>query len=449
MASALGFLNPRGNLFAAGLSFGAQGVIRLGSSLILTRILRPEAYGTVTILLSVMLVVEMLADIGVTVFVVREQHAEEPAYLNTAWTMHLVRSVLNGVVVFAGAPVIASLYHVPELVTPIRVVSLWFFISGLESMSFALAIRRNRSRVLMYCELLASLISTTFSVIYCYYSRDYWGMVYAILLNRLLMSIFSYRFYPEFRPRLQFDRAAARSIFRYTRITVPSGILSLALNQFDKLAFLRLFDLRLLGIYALANNIAAPIESLILNIVQMVLYPRCAQAFRADPQALARNYYAGNIKLFASLLLLPAAVGGAAFLIVGALYDPRYMNAAGALQAFMLRATLTALGASAEALLIAAGATRVILVNNVLKTLWMIAASLTGYYFFGFPGFLYGAASYGLPALIYSYWLQKKRHLLIIKYELWKVLFALAVAACVRALASPLLSLFVHLRASV
>ncbi len=53
------------------------------------------------------------------------------------------------------------------------------------------------------------VISSTFAVIYCYVSRDYWGMVFGLLLNRALFVAFSYRYYRDFRPRFAFDRAAA------------------------------------------------------------------------------------------------------------------------------------------------------------------------------------------------------------------------------------------------
>ena len=416
-------------------------MIRLGGSLILTRILRPEAYGVVSVLLSVMYVVEMLADIGVTVFIVREPEAEEPRYLNTAWTMRLGRAALSGLLVFVSAPLIASLYHEPALVTPLRVMSLLFLLLGLESMSFPLAVRRNQARLQIYSELTASFLSTLFSIVYCYYSRTYWGMVYAILLNRLLITLISYRFYPESRPRLQFDTAAARAILRYTRLTVPSGILTLALSQFDKVVFLRLFDLRSLGIYALANNIAAPIESLILNICHVVLFPRCAHDFRTDRANFLKNYYSNNVKLITSILLLPAGVGGAAYLIITTLYDPRYASAAYVLQACMLRATLVALAIPAEVLLIAAGEPQVILVGSLFRTIWMVVASLTGYDFYGFTGFVWGAASNVLPALIYYLWLQRKKRLLVVRYELGKVLFALAVAIVAHAIAGPLSAL--------
>ena len=34
----------------------------------------------------------MLADINVTLFIVRDKNAEQPRYLNTAWTMRLIRA---------------------------------------------------------------------------------------------------------------------------------------------------------------------------------------------------------------------------------------------------------------------------------------------------------------------------------------------------------------------
>jgi len=434
----LKLINPKSNLFAMGTCFSAQAVIRLGSSVVLTRILRPEAYGVVTVLTTVMYIVELLADIGVTVAVVRERDAEEPGYLNTAWTLRLARAFLSGLVVFACAPLIASLYHLPDLVVPIRVVSLWFLIAGLESMSFPLAIRHNRSRIQMYSELTSTFLSSLFAVVYCYYSRTYWGMVYGLLLNRLVITVASFLFYPERRPRLQIDSAAARNIFRYTRLTVPSGVLTLGLNQFDKFVFLRLFDLRMLGIYGLAGNIGNQIESLIMLTCERILYPRCAHDFRTTPDRFLTNYYTANRKLFAGILVLPAAVGGAAYFIITLLYDPRYALAAAVLQAFMLRAVLTAFASSAEVLLIAAGETKVILVGSLLRTLWLIPASLGGYYFFGFTGFLYGVALNVLPALVYYFWLQKKNNLLVIRHEVSKVLLVLGVALAAYALASAL-----------
>jgi O-antigen/teichoic acid export membrane protein len=442
--------NLKGDLFATGFSFSAQAVIKLVSSMILTRILRPEAYGIITIIMSIVFVVELLADINVTLFIIRDASAEQPRYLNTAWTMRLGRAVINSAILFICATFFANtIYHAPALITPLRVFSVSFIIGGLESMAFPLALRRKQARIIMYSELIATFLSTAFSIVYCHFSRDYWGILYGILLNRLLITVFSYRFYPEFRPKIHFDRAAAREILKFTKFTMPSSLLTIAMTQFDKVVFLRLFDLKLLGLYGVAGNIALPIDSLISKISNLVLYPRCAHNFRTDRDTFSLKYYTENVRLFFSILIVPAAIGGGAHLLIAVLYDPRYAQAGDVLQAFMLRAMLLSLATPSEDLLIAAGESHVMLVGNLFRATGMFAMSLTGYYFFGFLGFTYGVALSALTPLIYYWRLQRKRGMMIAKYELLKISFASCVAIAAYAVSGLLLAFLPMIRAGI
>jgi lipopolysaccharide exporter len=421
-------INFRGDLFATTFVFAMQALIRLVSSLVLTRVLLPEAYGTITILVSILFVIGNIVDTNVNLFIVRDKNAEQPRYLNTAWTIRFIRSVLSSAVLFVCAPLIATkIYDLPSLTLPLRVFSLWFLIDGFESMAFALAIRRKQARLQMYSELAASVLSTAFSIVYCYRYHTFWGMALAILLNRLIMTVLSHRLYRDHRPRLFIDLVAAREILVYSKFTVPSSLLVLGLNQFDKVVFLRLFDLRLLGIYGLAGNIAGSLEALISKISQAVLYPRCAHNFRENPDTATKRYYTENTKLFVGILAMPAAIAGAAHLLITLLYDSRYSEAGTVLQALAIRAVLLSLASPAEDLLISAGQFHVILMGNILRTVWIILGSLIGYYFLGFVGFVYGLALSGLPPLVYYLWLQASKGMLIVKYELYKVGFALGV----------------------
>jgi len=125
---------------------------------------------------------------------------------------------------------------------------------------------------------------------------------------------------------------------------------------------------------------------------------------------------------------MPAAIGGGARLLITVLYDSRYALAGPILQAFMLRAMFLAVASPAEDLLIASGESQVILTGNLYRAMGMLTASLTGYYFFGFMGFVYGVALSGLPPLIYYLWLQSQKRILIVKYELYKAAFLCGVA---------------------
>jgi O-antigen/teichoic acid export membrane protein len=324
------------------------------------------------------------------------------------------------------------------------VIALWFVIGSLQSMSFPIAIRRKKARIIMYSELIGAFVATLFTITYCYYSRDYWGMIYGILVNQAVTTLISYYIYPEFRPRLHIDRTAAREMLGFTKFTMPSSLLTLAINQFDKVVFLKLFNLQLLGLYGLAGNITGPIESLITKVSQSVLYPRCAHNFRADPSTVTEKYYSENVRLFASILFLPAAVGGAAQFVILILYPLKYQQAGPLLQILMLRAGLLALASPAEDLLIATGEYQVILVSNVFRAIWLVAGSMIGYYLFGFMGFVYGAALSALPPLVYLLWLQAKKGMLVPKYEGYRLAFV-GIVAVSAYLTSRLLQTFLPL----
>ena len=416
-------INLKGDLFATAVSFGGLSLIKLASSVILTRILYPEAYGIVTMVSSIAFMMEMLSDVGIVGLMVRHERADEPAFINTTWTIRLARGLINAAILFVLAPALASLYETPALSDALRIFSVWFVVYALESMSFALAIRRRNARIASYSELVSTVASTLFVIVYSYFHRDWHGMVYGMVVNRALTSAASYLFYRDERPRLQFDRKVFDASMGFAKYSMPSGLLTLLVSQFDKFIFLKLFDIHLLGLYGLAGNIAGPIDSLVTRISRSVLYPRCAENFRREPSTVREKYYSENVKLLMFILFMPAALAGASGFLVHVLYDHRYAYASVILQAFALRGMIGALAGPAENILVATSTPRPVLYGNILRAAWLIPGSLLGFHFWGFEGFLYVATLDMLPALVFYLWLQHRRQLLIAKYEAMKLAF--------------------------
>ncbi len=382
----------------------------------------------VAILVSIVFTIEMVSDIGIVGFLVRDKNGDAPRYINTAWTVRLVRSWINLAILFFAAPAIASLYGVAALTDWLRIFCLWFIFFGLESMSFVLAIRHKRARIVSYSELVCTLLSTAFVIVFSYYSRDEAGMIYGMLLERFLRTLASYLFYRDTKPKLQFDREAARDLFEFSKFVMPSSWLSLVLDQFDKIVFLKLFDLKLLGLYGLAGSIAGPVDSLTSKVSRQVLFARCSANFRKDESSFRNRYYQENLKLFAITLFLPAAVGGAAYAIIELLYDTRYAFAGVILQAFAVRSMLVALSGPAENMLAATHlGSRVVLMANLCRVAWLVPAAYLGYRWAGFDGFLYGVVLKELPPLVYLFWLQYRNDFMIVRFEALKLAFMMSV----------------------
>jgi len=425
-ARVFGSVNFSGELFSATLTFAASACVRLASSLILTRLLYPEAYGIIVVLASVLFVIEMLSDVGVVGLVIRHERGDERAFLDTLWTIRLARGVVNCAILFIGAPWLALLIGDPTLEAPLRLISVYFVINALGSMSFALAMRNQRSRLVGYVDLACNVVATTFVIAYSYHSRDHWGMVYGMLLERALHSAASFAFYKDRWPSIAMDRKSARAAFDFGKYVMPTSILTMALGQYDKLVLVRLFNLKALGIFGVGGSVAGPAEALTTRICQFILYPRCAAVFRDAPHTLRERFYSDNFKLLLMVTALPPLLAGAGQAIIDLLYDPRYREAGFVLQALMIRAVLMTFMRPAESLLTAAGQVEVQLISNVLRFAWLVPASLLGYWLYGFAGFVVLAAMDAVPAVVYMLHKQAKSGLLIVRFELLRVAFSLA-----------------------
>jgi O-antigen/teichoic acid export membrane protein len=410
--------NVRSDLFSSTFTYGSLAFVRLGSSLVLTRLLSPADYGLFAILISFAFTIEMLSDVGPTALLIRHARGGEVRFVHTIWTIRLGRSLINFGLLFLGAPLLAALYKSPSLTAPCRLLSVTFLLTGAESMAFILAQRDQRARIGNYAELISSIVMTFLVIGFAYVLRNVYALLYGFLVQRAMLTISSHFFYREIGVGFAFDREAAREQFRFARVVTPSSFLTMLLNQYDKLVFLRLFSAAALGVYSIAGNMLQPIKNIIGNNSRLILFARCSDYFRSDRSTARERYYRENKKLLLLGMMLPAIVAGFSQSIVSVLYDPRYEFGGYVLMVLGLATMVSAFLNASQNLLFAAGVTHSILVGNALTLVSLVPASLVGYYFFGLKGFLWFNFGASFVPLVWAQWKQHQLGLLRLRTEL-------------------------------
>jgi lipopolysaccharide exporter len=423
----LRLVNLKGELFSSTFTFGVSAVIKLGSSLILTRLLNPAAYGIVGILFSFQFMIELMSDVGTVGLLIRHPRGNEVKFVHTVWTVRLIRCGINFCLGFFGAPLIAHIYQQPVLTSACRALSFWFLIAGAESMSFVLAQRDRKARISNYADLLSSAVSTVFVIGLASILKNHFALIYGALLQRLLLMIGSHFFYRNVGVGIAFDREALVDQFEFARFVLPSSLLTIVLSQYDKVVLLKLFSLAVLGVYGVAGNIIAPISGIISHNARAVLYARCAEYFRTNSATARSRYYSENHRLLMVGVMLPAMVAGFSQSLVAILYDSRYAMVGPILMIMGLAAILIAFQNASENLLLASGRTHTTLVANVIRFCTIIPATFFGYFLFGFYGFLWFNLAGTIPLLAYFYYVQRRHGLLNLTNELARLSAALAV----------------------
>ena len=114
---------------------GAQ-MVSFVVSIILARLLAPEAYGTVALVTVFTTILQVFVDSGLGTALIQKKDADDLDFSSVFYFNFVVCLVLYAVM-FVGAPYIAAFYENMEFVPLIRVISLTLIISGVKNIQQA------------------------------------------------------------------------------------------------------------------------------------------------------------------------------------------------------------------------------------------------------------------------------------------------------------------------
>ena len=187
-------------------------VLRIASSMTLTRLLDSSAYGVVGVITSVAYMLAMLSDVGIYDFLVRHREGDERKFLDQVWTLRLIRGVALGLVMIAIAKPMTLFLGKPQLALVVAVWSLSFILDGFSSLAFATAVRHQKLWRLSNMELIANITTLIVSVVLAAITHSYWAMIGGMLLGAVTKLILSYVMFPGSRRRWHFDMSRSREM---------------------------------------------------------------------------------------------------------------------------------------------------------------------------------------------------------------------------------------------
>ena len=317
-------------------------------------------------------------------------------------------------------------YGHPELFAPLLVIAVSSIIGGFDALSMMVAQRNQRFFKFSIIEVVLQLSQTIVTIVLAVIFRSYWALVFGSTVSTILGMIFSYTLFPNSARRFAIDRDVLRELWGFSRVVLPSSAITLILTQSDKLIIAKLFDIRLLGIYAIATTLTAFFDNFAQRITSTVLFARFSEANRQAPHTLRDVYYRERNKLLPKYLLLCGFIAPLGTLIFQILYDPRYLAGGLYFSILMAAPVLRSISMTCEQALIAKGQIRAALEGNIARLIWFVGLIVVLFHFFGFFGVLAAVASIDLPPLIVFWWRLHKEGLMDVRREMAVFLYLLA-----------------------
>lgn len=358
-------------------------IVRLGSSLILTRILSPDAFGAVAVIVAITAVANLLFDLGFHPFVVRSPEGADPHFLDVIWTLRLLRSLALAASIAAFSGPIAALFAKPELQGAIAFSAIGAALNGFQSMALVTAERDRRVSLIMTVPFVVLVVQTAATIALAKIESSYWSILYGMTFGSALLTIATYVMIPNAARRIAFDKRISKDLWAFARFVVPASVVTLLVSQVDKVILGRSLDIAHFGQYALAVTLAASATQLIQSYAFKSQFPIYAEAFRRHADGLREVFYPQRRK-FAALLgfVLGGGVGGAEP-IIRLLFDERYLGAAPMFALLCAGPVFHISTTCAESALVVLGRLRTALDAGLLRLAWISALSLPALHFFG------------------------------------------------------------------
>ncbi|MBZ8119292.1 oligosaccharide flippase family protein [Roseovarius sp. LXJ103] len=372
------------------MGYGGTQAIRLASNLILTRLLFPEAFGLMTLVTVITVGLMMFSDVGIGPSISQSKRGDDPDFLNTAWTIQVMRGfTLWGVTLLLATPV-ATLYDQPDLAFYLPIAGFALVITGFFPTRIETAHRHLVFGRLTVLDLIAQLIGVGLMVVLALVTGSVLALVVGGILIALAKLILTTLYLPGARNRFQLERAAVAEQVRFGKWIFLSTAFAFICTQGDKALLGVLLPLATLGIYNIAFFLASFPMSLGQSITQQVLIP----VYRDRPPGESADHRARLRKMrfllssgMFTLLALMALTGP---WLIGLLYDPRYA-AAGAMVTVMACAFLPmALGLSYDRAALAAGDSRGAFVWSALRSIAQMGMLWVGFQAYGLLGAMAG-----------------------------------------------------------
>jgi len=407
-------------------------ITRLLTSLVMTRLLAPDAFGVMAIAIVVNTGLTLFSDVGLYQSVVRSSRGNDPLFLNTLWMIQIAR----GFFIWALALIIAlvlyllqsvdfatptSTYGHPSLPYVIAVVGFTAVIAGLESTKVAIAKRELAIGKLSRVEILGNITAVTVTVGWGLLEPTIWALVGGWIAGALTRTILTYIMLDGMPNRPHWDSAAFQEIFHYGKWIALSSMLGFMLMNGDRILLGGLVTPEILGLYAIAFSLISVAQQTSSRLMTSVVFPALSEVIRNRPANLKSAYYRMKVPLDSAFLLASGGLFSMGPLVVDWLYDPRYSGAGEILQILALT-LFTARYEISEQCYLALGKPRLLTILNTIRVAVLYALIPAGFAAFGLYGAIW-AVVVGLGSAIpFSLYFNYKNGILDIGKELMVLL---------------------------
>lgn len=400
----------KGTFWSAADAFLGQGVTFL-VGIILARLLTPEEYGLIGIVLIFTIILSGVVDSGFSNALIRKKDTTDADY-NTMFITNMVVSIVLFVLLYFSAPLIAHFFARHELVGLCRVMGLILIIQALSITQTTILTKQIDFKTKTKASLVSAIGSGVVGIGMACTGFGVWALVGQQISRNLLYTVALWvlvRWWPNF----SFNKESFHYMWGFGWKLMVSGLLNNIWNQLYQVVVGKFYSPATLGQYTRSKEFAGIFSQNFTTIIQRVSYPALAEV-QGDTERMVLAYRKIiKVTMFITALSM-ILIGSIAEPLIYCLIGPQWGGAASYLPLICLSMVLYPLHSINLNMLQIQGRSDIFLYLEIVKKVISIIPLLLGI-FVGIYYMLWGVVITGIIAFfLNSYYTGKE-----LKYTSW------------------------------
>ncbi|QYA03909.1 MOP flippase family protein [Rhizobium sp. B21/90] len=345
--------------------------------IILARLISPQDFGMMAMILSVTAFIQLFGDLGVSTTIIYSREISKEV-LSTLYWLNLVMGALLSGFVWIASPSVARFYGTPGLEIPLSLAGSSFFLLAIGQQAKVLAEKRLAFRPIAMVELTSATISTVLAILVAYFGGGVYSLVVAVTALAAGNSLLYWLFVRDgWLPTLHFRFREALPNVKSGLYLLGASLANTATLQADVMIVGRMLGSATLGFYTVPRELSLKVMLATNPIVTRVGTPLIAKA--QGDKALLCKIYLATIRM-TSAINFPIYAAIAAFRneTVHIVLGPNWAQSADLLGLMAIWGMFRALGNPVGSLLYGTGHSRLALYQALAVTAIIIPTIYVG-----------------------------------------------------------------------
>lgn len=248
---------------------GGNAVIQLIVQIVMARLLAPEQFGALAIMLVFVNIGNVIVQSGLNTALVQAKDVQDRDYSTVFWMCSSV-SVVIYLAIFLAAPSIAAFYALPYLVWPLRGIGLIVVINAYNSIQVAKVTRDLQFRKIFIATISSVVLSAFCGIAAAVSGLGLWALVIQQLVYQLTNCIVL-AFEVDWKPCFRFDESRAKEFFEFGWRLLASGLLATVYQSLGNLVIGKQFSSVQLGLVSQGEKYPQAVGSMLDGAIQPVM----------------------------------------------------------------------------------------------------------------------------------------------------------------------------------